>query len=112
MKLRAVLLSLAVAFVVVIAAAFLLRPVSFFDGFTYLRDDLNGIFSHTIKVSGVRIHYLAGGPPSGEPVVLIHGLGGRAENWRNLAPVLARRGYRVYMPDLPGFGRSGRPRDF
>jgi pimeloyl-ACP methyl ester carboxylesterase len=109
---RARFLTLATIFVVVIAVAFLLRPISFFDAYTYLRDDLNGVFSHSITVSGVRIHYLAAGPSSGEPMVLVHGLGGRAENWRNLAPVLAQQGYRVYMPDLPGFGRSGRPEDF
>jgi pimeloyl-ACP methyl ester carboxylesterase len=106
---RARFLTLATLFVVVIALAFLLRPIWFFDDYTYLRDDLNGVFSHSITVSGVRIHYLAAGPSSGEPVILVHGLGGRAENWRNLAPVLAQQGYRVYMPDLPGFGRSDRP---
>ncbi len=109
---RAKLLTVAATIVVVIAAAFFLRPISFFDDFMFLRDDLNGVFSHSIEVSGLRIHYLAAGPSSGEPVVLIHGLGGRAENWRMLAPVLARQGYRVYMPDLPGFGRSSRPEGF
>jgi pimeloyl-ACP methyl ester carboxylesterase len=112
MKLRVILLTLLATFVAALAAAFLLRPVSFFNGFTFLRDDLNGVFSHTITVSGMRINYLAAGPSSGEPVVLVHGLGGRAENWRTLAPVLARKGYRVYIPDLPGFGRSSRPADF
>ena len=109
---RAKLLTGFATFLVVVAAAFLLRPILFFDDFTYLRDDLNGVWGHSITVSGLSIHYLAAGPSSGEPVVLIHGLGGRAENWRMLAPVLARQGYRVYMPDLPGFGRSSRPEGF
>jgi pimeloyl-ACP methyl ester carboxylesterase len=43
---------------------------------------------------------------------LVHGLGGRAEDWRNLAPYFARAGYRVYLPDLPGYGQSARPADF
>jgi len=42
----------------------------------------------------------------------VHGLGGRCEDWRNLAPYLVRAGFRVYMPDLPGFGRSDKPADF
>jgi pimeloyl-ACP methyl ester carboxylesterase len=45
-------------------------------------------------------------------VVLVHGLGGRCEDWRNLAPYLAQAGYRVYMPDLLGYGRSQQPADF
>ena len=45
-------------------------------------------------------------------VVLVHGLGGRAEDWRNLAPYLAKAGFRVYMPDLFGYGRSDKPADF
>jgi pimeloyl-ACP methyl ester carboxylesterase len=45
-------------------------------------------------------------------VVLVHGLGGRAEDWRNLAPFIAKAGFRVYLPDLPGYGRSEKPADF
>jgi pimeloyl-ACP methyl ester carboxylesterase len=45
-------------------------------------------------------------------VVLVHGLGGQAEDWRMLTPYLVKAGFRVYMPDLPGFGRSERPADF
>jgi pimeloyl-ACP methyl ester carboxylesterase len=44
--------------------------------------------------------------------VLVHGLGGRAEDWRDLAPFLAKAGLRVYLPDLVGYGRSQKPRDF
>jgi pimeloyl-ACP methyl ester carboxylesterase len=39
-------------------------------------------------------------------------LGGRAEDWRELTPLLAGAGYRVYMPDLIGYGRSERPANF
>jgi pimeloyl-ACP methyl ester carboxylesterase len=34
------------------------------------------------------MHYYAVGPADGPVVVLVHGLGGRAEDWRNLAPYL------------------------
>jgi pimeloyl-ACP methyl ester carboxylesterase len=58
------------------------------------------------------MHYLAEGPTGGQPVLLIHGLGSRAEDWASLAPYLVRAGYRVYIPDLPGYGRSQKPADF
>jgi 3-oxoadipate enol-lactonase len=41
----------------------------------------------------------------GHPVVLVHGLGGAASNWVEIAPALAR-GRRVLVPDLPGHGGS------
>jgi len=91
---------------------FLLRPLSYFDGMMYLREMLTGVHSRTTSVHGYRVHYLVQGPAGGEPVVLVHGLGGSAEDWRNLSPYLARTGYRVYMPDLPGYGRSERPPSF
>jgi pimeloyl-ACP methyl ester carboxylesterase len=63
-------------------------------------------------VDGRRLHYDVEGPAAGPVVVLVHGLGGRAEDWLNLAPWLAKAGYRVYMPDLVGYGRSEKPEDF
>lgn len=70
-----------------------------------------GIHSETtdIPYAGhpTRIHYYAGG--SGSPVVLVHGLGGRAEDWVNLMPPLVRDHHRVYALDLPGYGRSDWP---
>jgi pimeloyl-ACP methyl ester carboxylesterase len=47
--------------------------------------------------------YFVGG--SGQPLVLVHGLGGMASNWRLVAPALAED-WRVLVPDLPGHGGS------
>lgn len=91
---------------------FLVRPLSFFDAAMYLNEDFSGVESRTVKVDGHRVHYLADGPANGPAVVLVHGLGGSAEDWRNLAPYLASAGFRVYIPDLLGYGRSEQPADF
>jgi pimeloyl-ACP methyl ester carboxylesterase len=91
---------------------FWLRPVSYFNGFMYLKEDLAGAASRSVTVEGHRMHYLVEGPANGPVVVLIHGLGGRAEDWRLLAPYLSKAGFRVYMPDLFGYGRSDKPADF
>jgi pimeloyl-ACP methyl ester carboxylesterase len=61
------------------------------------------------SVGTVRVHYYVGG--SGSPVLLVHGLGGRSEDWVGLMPQLVRDHHRVYALDLPGYGRSDWPRD-
>jgi pimeloyl-ACP methyl ester carboxylesterase len=56
-------------------------------------------------VKGCRLRYFVGGPERGAPVVLVHGLGGCAPNWVDVAPQLART-RRVLVLELPGHGRS------
>jgi pimeloyl-ACP methyl ester carboxylesterase len=91
---------------------FYFRPVSYLNTWTYLHEDLSGIESRSVQVAGHRVHYLAEGPADGPVVVLVHGLGANAEYWDNLAPYLVQSGFRVYIPDLIGCGRSDRPTDF
>jgi pimeloyl-ACP methyl ester carboxylesterase len=62
-----------------------------------------GLEERFAEVKGVRIRYFVGG--SGPPLVLVHGLGGAASNWIELAPLLAER-HRLLVPDLPGHGGS------
>ena len=102
------------AFLLVLAAGigFWMRPVSYFNGLMYAHACLTGVQSRSVAVSGYRVHYNAQGPADGPAVVRVHGLGGRAEDWRELSPYLAKAGFRVYMPDLPGYGRSEKPADF
>jgi 2-hydroxymuconate-semialdehyde hydrolase len=62
-----------------------------------------GFEERELAHAGARIRYLSGG--EGPPIVLLHGLGGAAANWRLVAPDLARE-CRVIVPELPGHGRS------
>lgn len=112
MKTALKVLMLLSVLVVAAGVTFWLRPVTCFNEMTYAREFATGVENHETMVGGHRIHYLAEGPTQGPAVVLVHGLGGRAEDWLNLTPWLARAGYRVYMPDLVGYGRSEKPRDF
>lgn len=64
---------------------------------------LRGFESHFATIGGVPTRYYVGG--SGPPLVLVHGFGGAAVNFIELAPLLARR-HRVLVPDLPGHGGS------
>ena len=60
------------------------------------------------KVGRLYIHHTYGG--RGAPVLFIHGLGSSGYiEWRFTLPAVAKR-HRVFAPDLPGFGRSQKPR--
>jgi pimeloyl-ACP methyl ester carboxylesterase len=101
-----------IGLILAVLIGFWARPLSYFNALTYVQLRLAGAHSAEVTVGGYRLHYYVMGPSQGSPVVLVHGLGGRCEDWRNLGPYLVRAGFRVYMPDLPGFGRSDRPADF
>jgi pimeloyl-ACP methyl ester carboxylesterase len=64
---------------------------------------LAGFEERWATVRGARIRYFVGG--DGSSLVLVHGLGGAASNWVELAPALVR-GYRVLALELPGHGGS------
>ena len=61
----------------------------------------------TVDVNGLHARFLRAGE-DGPPVVLIHGLGASAEIWSANIGALAA-GHRVFVPDLPGFGRTAMP---
>jgi len=104
--------------IVCFGGAFYLRPLWVIDEATNALLRLAGFKSQNVQLGPYRIHYLAGGPLTaasepqggeGRPLVLVHGLGGKAQNWAPMMPSLSRHGYRVYALDLLGFGRSDRP---
>ena len=57
----------------------------------------------TLRLAGGDIHVRETG--EGRPVVLLHSSASSGRQWDRLAAHLARR-YRVFVPDLPGYGRS------
>src|SRR5690606_35362049 len=65
--------------------------------------------SRWIQVGRRRIRYREAS--SGDPLVLVHGLGVSADYWTRNGPTIAAAGFRVLAPDLPGFGRTDGPDD-
>jgi pimeloyl-ACP methyl ester carboxylesterase len=68
--------------------------------------------SEYVEAGGYRLHYFEAFPGNGgggTPLVLVHGLGARGEDWAAMIPALAARGFHVYVPDLLGYGRSPKP---
>jgi pimeloyl-ACP methyl ester carboxylesterase len=60
-----------------------------------------------VKADGVMLSsYVLG---RGDPVLLLHGLGGSKITWLPLLGALSRD-HRVIVPDLPGHGGSGKPK--
>src|ERR1700682_1482806 len=59
-----------------------------------------------ITIFGQKIHYIETG--SGPTVILLHGLGGNAENWIPTIPALAAK-FHVVALDQFGFGQSDKP---
>ena len=62
-----------------------------------------------IDVDGLPTRYLTAGEDDGPPLILLHGVGDNALDWRWVTPALARS-RRVYAPDLPGAGENAKPR--
>ena len=66
-----------------------------------------GFSTELIKTSGTTIHVLRKG--AGRPL-LLHGYPETHLTWRKVAPELAEQ-FSVIVPDLRGYGKSGKPQD-
>lgn len=59
--------------------------------------------------TGIHLAYTVTGDEKGTPVILIHGLTDGRVSWSQVAPALAKKGYRVYVPELRGNGKTDKP---
>jgi len=91
----------------VLSILFYKRPLWFVDEAIHARLGLAGFHSEYVMVGPYRVHYFVGG--HGKPLLLIHGLGARSEDWTPQMPSYAKNGFRVYAIDLLGSGRTDRP---
>ncbi len=64
-------------------------------------------FDHYVNAGSIRTRYWHLGN-DGPAVILLHGLGASAEIWMHNIAALAKD-HTVFVPDLPGFGRSEQP---
>lgn len=70
------------------------------------------IRTRMLTVMGLRTRVLEEGDEArGDPVVMIHGVGAWAENFREVMEPIAKTGRRAIAFDLPGFGESESPGD-
>lgn len=62
-------------------------------------------------LGNIKLSYLEAGTADKGTVLMLHGIPASAELWRETGQRLAENGYRVLMPDLPGYGGTHLPRD-
>jgi pimeloyl-ACP methyl ester carboxylesterase len=72
---------------------------------------VKGVDHQFVDARGLKMHVATAGPPHGEPVLLLHGWPQHWYLWRDVIPPLVAAGYRVYAPDLRGYGWTDAPED-
>jgi haloacetate dehalogenase len=103
--------SMAAALTLAAAQFGLVRPASAQPKTPALRADKDGGYfpgfsTEQIATSGTTIHVLRKG--TGRPLLLLHGYPETHLTWHKVAPQLAER-FSVIVPDLRGYGDSGKP---
>lgn len=61
-----------------------------------------------LRIQGLKIHYIESGEAKAPKLLLLHGLGGSIESWKEVFGKLSEN-FHVTAIDLPGFGKSDRP---
>ncbi|HET9100321.1 MAG TPA: alpha/beta hydrolase [Acidobacteriaceae bacterium] len=92
---------------IVMSVLFYRHPVRMISQALDARLWIAGFHSEYVRVGPYRVHYFVGG--HGTPLLLIHGLGARSEDWTPEMPAYAKKGFRVYAIDLLGCGLTDRP---
>lgn len=59
--------------------------------------------------TGIKMCYMTMGPEDGQPIMLVHGATDSRLSYAQVAPILADKGYRVYIPELRGHGKTDKP---
>jgi pimeloyl-ACP methyl ester carboxylesterase len=59
-----------------------------------------------VVINGVKTNYLSFG--KGKPFLILHGWGSGSDRWIKEAEIISEKGFQVIIPDLPGFGESGK----
>jgi len=57
-----------------------------------------------ITINGEKVNYQVFG--EGKPFLILHGWGSNSDRWSGVAEKISVKGFKVIVPDLPGFGKS------
>lgn len=59
-------------------------------------------------INGLKINYRTIG--EGRPLLILHGWGSQSAKWQRVGEILAEKGIKTIIPDLPGFRESEKPK--
>src|SRR3954469_19447714 len=78
------------------------------SGHAVLNRSSNGSFGalNQIDAGVLNVGYADEGPPSGTPVILLHGWPYDIHAYADVTPLLTSKGYRVIVPYLRGYGTT------
>lgn len=105
MKFALRLIAVVIVLVLVAGSVFYFNPLWVADLLTRLHLWREDVKSEYVETGGYKLHYFEAMPAQGggTPLVLIHGLGARGEDWSGMIPAMAAKGFHVYaliFPDM------------
>jgi len=65
--------------------------------------------SRVLHINGIALHVVLAGPPSGKPLIFLHGFPEFWFAWRRQIDHFVSSGYRVIIPDQRGYNLSDKP---
>jgi epoxide hydrolase 4 len=78
--------------------------------FSWTPDPASGIRTRFVQANGQRFELAeAGNADSSKLAIMLHGFPELNFSWRHQMPVLAKQGWRVWAPNMRGFGASSKP---
>ncbi len=112
MRTLAKIVGVIVLLLVVIGVLERVIPEPMARGQVALQRKISGLELKLAQIPGFDMPYLEGGPAdyTGDPLVLVHGIGADKDNFDRVAMSLTRK-MRVISIDLPGFGDASKPVD-
>ncbi len=60
-----------------------------------------------LQIDNLYVSYKVSG--TGTPVLILHGWGHNSTHWAEIQKRITEKGFKVYIPDLPGFGKTQTP---
>jgi len=78
-------------------------------GLVTLSDIQTPLEFRVVHVNGIALHVVLAGPPSGKPLIFLHGFPEFWFAWRLQIDHFVSLGYQVIMPDQRGYNLSDKP---